>query len=594
MRYLCNPMNIEYKYQFCRDREGNFSVNREAADPSMILFKGRYYIYPSMTCGFWYSDDLEEWNFHLLKDMPVYDYAPDVRVVGDYIYFCASNHEHGTHYRTKDPFSDQYERFDGDFPFWDPNLFCDEDGRLYFYWGSSPEEPIYGIELDAETLKPIGERVPLIYRDEEQKGFERRGENHVPKRSKEEIAAMLAGLEQQEMPEAQKAMARAYLSDNGYIEGAWMNKHKGIYYLQYGTPGAQFNTYNDGVYVSEEPLGPFKLAENNPFSYKPGGFFPGAGHGSTMEDKEGAFWHIATMRISKNHVFERRIGLWPTGFDADGEMYCNQRYGDWVYDLDTFRKNPWANPKWMLLSYGKTVTASSTEQGYDPKSAVDENVQTWWRAAKAESGEWLQIDLGKLMDVHAVQINFADDKLVDYVTLPEEAKLVGDIYSKRWIDVVHQPTRWILEGSVDGREYFVIEDKSDVTTDLSHDLVVSEAGVAARYIRLTVIALPYGQPATVSGLRIFGTGEGEKPTLASDIVIERTSNLDINVSWHGNGTGYVVEWGYAPDKLYHSYQTFENRVHLGGLVKGQEIYVRVDSFNEAGITEGEETIQVLP
>ena len=95
MKYYCNPVNIDYKYQFNKTVEGALSVSRESADPSMIMFKDRYYIFPSMTCGFLYSDDMAEWKFHPLKNIPVYDYAPDVRVVGDYVYFCASNHEQG-------------------------------------------------------------------------------------------------------------------------------------------------------------------------------------------------------------------------------------------------------------------------------------------------------------------------------------------------------------------------------------------------------------------------------------------------------------------------------------------------------------------
>lgn len=171
MKYYCNPVNFGYKYQFNKQQDGSITASREAADPSMILFKGRYYIYPSMTCGFLYSDDMVRWEFHPLKDMPVYDYAPDVRVVGEYIYFCASNHEKGVHYRTKDPLSDVYERIEGGFPFWDPNLFADDDGRIYFYWGSSPTEPLYGIELDAQTMKPIGERQELVYVDDTVKGL---------------------------------------------------------------------------------------------------------------------------------------------------------------------------------------------------------------------------------------------------------------------------------------------------------------------------------------------------------------------------------------------------------------------------------------
>ena len=34
-----------------------------------------------------------------------------------------------------------------------------------------------------------------------------------------------------------------------FIEGAWMTKHKGKYYLQYGAPGTEFSGYADGVVV---------------------------------------------------------------------------------------------------------------------------------------------------------------------------------------------------------------------------------------------------------------------------------------------------------------------------------------------------------
>ena len=46
MKYICNPVKINYRYQFNMDpREGALKVAREAADPSMIYFKGKYYIF---------------------------------------------------------------------------------------------------------------------------------------------------------------------------------------------------------------------------------------------------------------------------------------------------------------------------------------------------------------------------------------------------------------------------------------------------------------------------------------------------------------------------------------------------------------------
>lgn len=295
-------------------------------------------------------------------------------------------------------------------------------------------------------------------------------------------------------------------------------------------------------------------------------------------------WRISTMRISLNHVFERRLGIWPAGWDADGEMFCNQRYGDWPYALDQFRADPWAKPEWMLLSYGKAATASSAAEGCTAGNVSSENVRTWWKPTSADTSEWVQLDLGTASDIRAVQINFADDHLD--VPLPEGASLTGDIYNSRWIDTVHQPTRWLLEGSLDGECWTTIEDKRNADTDLSHDLIVRADGITFRYLRLAEIAVPYGQVPCVSGLRVFGLGHGALPTAATNVTHRWNGALDLSLSWQGNATGYEVLWGYAPNKLYHSYEVFDTTVHLGGLVNGQEVYLRVDSFNESGITEG--------
>ncbi|WP_110930428.1 discoidin domain-containing protein [Paenibacillus bouchesdurhonensis] len=152
--------------------------------------------------------------------------------------------------------------------------------------------------------------------------------------------------------------------------------------------------------------------------------------------------------------------------------------------------NPWRDPDWMLLSYGKPATSSSCIEGREASKATDENVQTWWRAATNKPGEWVEVDLLYECDVFAVHVNFADDTLT--TSPPEGAEFFGDVPVRRYIDRHQHYTRWLLEGSVDGREYFIIE---DVDTDLSHDLNVRENGIKARYIRCMVNELPYNQAA---------------------------------------------------------------------------------------------------
>ncbi len=604
-KYYCNPLNINYRYQFIQNpMSKDVDINREAADPSMILFQGKYYIFASRTLSVQVSEDLVHWESIMLpKDLPLYGYAPDARVCGEYVYFCANESEVVCHfYRTKDILKGPYEKIEGSFSFSDPNLFVDEDGRMYFYWGLSCKKPIYGVELNSLTMRQIGEPKELIFADPFVKGFERVGEDHttLPCTDEELEIRYQKALESrgvtnpEQVPADMQELMKDMLRNAPFIEGAWMSKLNGRYYLQYAAPSTQFHTYADIVYTSDHPLGPFTMAKANPYSYKPGGFMPGAGHGSTMEDLHGNLWHASTMRISVNHQFERRIGVWQAGLDADGELFCNQRYGDWPIAVEQAKLNPWVEPEWYLLSQGKKVTASSYTAGNEPAWAAEENVRTWWQAANIQSDEWLEMDLQRTYDVHAVQINFADIKEAILAAAPELQKEKLAEGSNHYIEESQLRTRWILEGSRDGETYFNLEDYSAVETDLAHPLVVFEDGINARFVRLTILEVPFGQNACISGLRVFGRGEGEKPE-APEYRAVRTTDLDMEVNIEesveqteaeGRPLGYNILWGYAPEKLYHSYMIFENKKRIGALVKNQEYYVRVDAFNESGITTG--------
>src|SRR5690606_39278491 len=88
---------------------------------------------------------------------------------------------------TKDPLHEPFEEMKGTFPFWDPNLFVDDDGRIFFYWGCSNVKPIYGVELNPQTMQPLGEPVELIFSHTSHIGYERNGENHIPPKTEEQI-----------------------------------------------------------------------------------------------------------------------------------------------------------------------------------------------------------------------------------------------------------------------------------------------------------------------------------------------------------------------------------------------------------------------
>lgn len=589
MKYFCNPINIDYRYQFNKDpRVGKLQICREAADPSLIKYKGRYYIFASMQLKVWVSDDLINWeSYKLPNNLPLYDYAPDVRVIGDYVYFSASSRDNiCDYYKTKDIINGPYEKIEGTFSFWDPNIFEDDDGRIYFYWGCSNTSPIYGVEVDRETLKPLGEKKELIFGHPFEIGYERVGnDNSKYPKSDEEIEMLYQGFVKKQgvpenmLPDNVKPLIRGMLSDKPYIEGAWLNKINGKYYFQYAAPGTQYNTYSDGVYIADNPLGPFVLADNNPFSYLPGGFMTGAGHGSTLVDDDGKIYHTSTMQISVNHDFERRVGIWPSFIDEDGQLVCDQRYGDWPIDLNN--AEPFKDPDYYLLSYKKEMKASSCVEGHEPLYAADENSKTWWRANSNKEGQWLKCDLGQTYNVKGIQINFADDVISDQEPQGE----IKGISQARWIDDRQHKTRWYLEASLDDINWFMLKDKSKVTTDLAHDYIDLEEMIKARYIRLTIIEIPMNQNPCISGLRIFGKGNGVKPEIAK-YEIKKQGDLDMAVEIENINCGYNILFGNSPDKLYHSYKTYETNKRIGALIKGREYYVRVDSFNENGITHG--------
>lgn len=463
--------------------------------------------------------------------------------------------------------------------------------------------PVWGVELEPSTMQPKTERIGLLSGDGYERGYERMGVDNCEFPRDEEVVEQMfqafvkqSGVPVEQLPSQYVPQIRGMFTRRPFIEGPWMDKYEGKYYLQYACPGAEYNVYADGVYVSDSPLGPFTLAKNNPYSYHPGGFMPGAGHGSTMWDKEDNLWHTSTMRISVNHQFERRVGIWPAGFDKDGELFCNQNYGDWPIAVDQGENAPWREPQWYLLSYAKHTACSSCAEGKGPDQAVDEDSKTWWRADSAESGQWLEIDLGKKMDVRAIQINFADDEL----PIDSPGKIQGTATQPRYIEERDLRTRWKLEGSINGKDYFVIEDKSSVTTDLPHDFIVREEGFVVRFVRLTIVEIPYDVTPCISGLRVFGIGVGEKPRVPGFEVRRSEDRLDLLVTIEGteDAVGYNILWGHEEDKLYHSYQIYrafdDVREHrpatmekrIGALVKSQDYYVRVDAYNESGITKG--------
>ena len=574
-KYICNPLNLEYRYQIKQTVMCEAGVFREAADPTMLLFNDTYYMFASMSGGFWYSDDLYDWNFKETPELPIFDYAPDVCAVNGKVIFSASRAgEPCTFYVSANPLTEPFAAVSTPFQFWDPHTFQDDDGRVYFYWGCTNQEPIWGLEMNPETFLPIGEKVAIIGENEAAHGWERGGENNRLAPPKTEMDKKI----------------REHLGTKPFIEGAFMNKHNGKYYMQYAAPATECNVYADGVYVGDSPLGPFTYQAHNPFSYRPGGFITGAGHGSTFRDKSGSWWHASTMRISVNEGFERRIGLFPCDFDTNGIMWCNQHFADYPYALPegVRRDIDRTAPDWALLSYNKRVSASSYQTDYEPGNGANEDIRTWWAADETDKDAGYQMDLGSICDVNAVQLNFADHKL----PLPEgwQDNAHSTMMEKRVILTKPQRTVFLLEGSADGETWQTLKDRRGGETDYTHDFICFDAPLKLRYLRVSYMSLAMNGVPAISGLRVFGKGNGSAPEAVTSIKAIRTEEgLDAKLCWDSisGADGYNVRFGTAEDKLYNSWQVFgKNELILSALNKDSGYFIAVDSFNENGVTEG--------
>src|SRR5688572_16595176 len=186
---ICNPINLSYR--FCLDTPSR----REAADPTMVVYKGEYYLFASKSGGYFHSTDLIKWDLITTKDLPLEDYAPTAVVMNDTLYFMASAGSPVKIYKTADPKSGKWQIATPSFPIGmiDPDLFLDDDGRLFFYYGCSNINPIYGVELNNKTLNPIGNPVALFNSKKNLYGWERKGDYNEQ-------------------------------SENPWIEGAWMTK----------------------------------------------------------------------------------------------------------------------------------------------------------------------------------------------------------------------------------------------------------------------------------------------------------------------------------------------------------------------------------
>ena len=282
------------------------------------------------------------------------------------------------------------------------------------------------------------------------------------------------------------------------------------------------------------------------------------------------------------NTFERRIGIWPAGFDKDDVMWCNTAFGDYPHyipsseiktnSFEVNNQSPYFTG-WMLLNYNKPVTVSSTLGGYHANNAVDELMKTYWCANSGNAGEWIQSDLGNISTVNAIQINYADQ----------------DVAADRLGKYNNQYHQYRIYSSLDGKKWNLQVDKSKNKTDVPHDYMVVEKPVQARFIKLENVHMPTGKFA-ISGLRVFGNGNGKKPAKVEGFIVLRTEKdkRSAFIKWKpaNDAFAFNIYYGTHPNKLYTCIMVHNNNEYwMKAMDLKKDYYYTIEAVNENGTSD---------
>ncbi len=432
---------------------------RATADPSPYFFEGKWWLYP--TCGMIYSsEDLVHWEYH---DCPTWapisaPMAPTVEKVGDQYVAAGNNTPVHTAPTPLGPWTNigEWTLPDGrEFTCGDVMIFSDDDGRAYLYFGLG--SAIMGAELDVANPRQLITFPKLLVPFTGEYWWERFGA------SNEDWSI-------------------------GFIEGSWMVKHGQKYHLVYSCSGTEFYNYAMGCYISDSPLGEFKLQPRNPVSHCRNGFIKGGGHGGFVKGPEDTLWIFYTIPVCVDNNMERRIGMDPAGFDAEGNLYATTGIDVPQWNPGVMQRPELGNATELVpLTIFKPSKASSYKDGNRPLYAIDEALHTWWQPAADDTEPTLSVALQGRYVASAVRIMWKD---------------IGLNFKA---GVNPGPYRYVVEvknGNFDGK-WVTVVDASENDVDLTVDYRTFEP-TPCTMVRIRILGAPEGVTPGLLNFTLFG------------------------------------------------------------------------------------------
>lgn len=426
---------------------------RELADPAALWHEGKWYLYPSVDMAWVSADEGRTWQHHPLNVRDI-GYAPTVVQHRGRFLLMASDSEIYEGASPLGPFAPVGKLAMPPRPGLpsqtDPMLFSDDDGRLFYYWGCTPHSGIWGVELDAANpTRVIGEPQEMIPFLPDTYRWERLGSNNQ----------------------------NPHL---GWMEGAWMLKHDGKYYLTYSAGGTQYPTYAMGAYVSDSPLGPFVAQKRNPIFRSPTGLITGTAHGCIVHGPRGRLWTFYTIFAGVVHGFERRVGLDVVEIDANGELHV---------PVPTSEPQPLpgdaSNHTWLPLNQLEPTFGSTNAPGTTGRFAVDNHLTTTWLPATDDATPSLTSDFSARATIHAARVIWRDVGL---------DTIAG---------VRPGPFRYRIEAETAPGVWTTLIDRSHSDEDFLIDYRECVPTSAIR-ARLVIVAHPAGIQPAVAEFTVFG------------------------------------------------------------------------------------------
>ncbi len=434
--------------QHLKQGNGNPIIPGYFADPTVKKFGDTYYIFATTDGnggGFgpsqvWTSKDFVNWTLQDMNWPTTHHYwAPDATLGPDgkyYLYYCQPVEIFGASSATPvGPWTPLLAPGKPIVPnFLVPNVitldgqtFKDDDGKYYMYWGTWGIYPNHGCGV---------------------------------------------GLLNADMKSFAKLAQIPNTDAKDFFEAPFVFKRKGIYYLTYSSGYCEDGTYRVQYATATNPMGPFKYAAENPIlATSSDGTVHGPGHQSVLQ--QGEDFYLIYHRHNNPHNdggYHRQVAADKIIFDEKGSIL---KLVPTHTGIGYLAKN--VNPH-QNLAFGKTVAASSIyDEDFKAGYAVDDNNGTLWKPKNNIGPSWLQIDLGKAVNVRSIHTQF------EYATWYYQYK---------------------IEYSLDGKTWKLYADKSRNT---QHGSPMMDFGnVNARYLRTTILHTEYpGLNKAIWNIQVF-------------------------------------------------------------------------------------------